>query len=65
MELRRVELLSALGISPPLIHRFSPFNPQGGSRQLSQTAGFSGEVLSQEPTRGSSQGHPLRVVHDP
>ncbi len=33
----RVELLSKLGIDPPLIHRFSLSDPQGGNRSLSRT----------------------------
>jgi len=38
----RVELLSKLGIGPPLIHRLSLSYPQGGERSLSRTLGYSG-----------------------
>jgi hypothetical protein len=46
MELRRVELLSALGISFPLIHRLIPSDPQGGNRLLSRTMGCFGNILA-------------------
>ena len=42
MELTGVEPVSALSINTPLIHRFSPSNPQGGNRHLSRTVGCSG-----------------------
>ncbi len=47
VELRRVELLSALGIITTLIHRFSFSYPRSGNRPLSRTMGFSGISLSQ------------------
>lgn len=48
VELGRVELPSALGINFPLIHRFSPSSPLGGSDPLSRTTGFFGIVLAKE-----------------
>ena len=42
MELMGIEPMSAMGIDPPLIHRFSLSNPQGGKRSLSRTVGCSG-----------------------
>jgi len=46
MELTGVEPVSALGISTPLIHRFSFSNPRSGNRSLSRTMGCSGNVLA-------------------
>jgi len=37
MELMGVEPMSKLGINPPLVHRFSLSDPQGGNRSLSRT----------------------------
>lgn len=49
MELTGIEPVSALAICTPFIHRFSLSSPQGGSRQLFLTMGFSGEVLASQP----------------
>ena len=42
VELMGIEPMSAMGIDPPLIHRFSLSYPQGGERSLSRTVGCSG-----------------------
>ena len=46
MEPSRVELLSRMGISHPIIHRLSPDNPWDGDRQLSPTVGCSDLVFT-------------------
>lgn len=48
MELTGIEPVSALAIRTPFIHRFSLSRPQGGSRQLFLTMGFSSEVLANQ-----------------
>ncbi len=61
----RIELLSKLGIDPPLIHRFSLFYPQGGERSLSRTVGCSGKVFATKSARGNLLAHPLGFASSP
>jgi len=61
----RVELLSRLGIDPPLFHRLSLSYPQGGERSLSRTVGCSGKVFANKSTRGNLSAHPLGFASSP
>ena len=53
MELSGIEPLSALGINPPIVHRFSPSNPQGKNQPLSRLVGCSGNILISQLSRDS------------
>ena len=61
MELTGIEPVSKLGTDPPLVHRFSLSNPQGGNRSLSRTMGCSDLILASKPIGENLLEHPLGV----
>jgi hypothetical protein len=65
VELTGVEPVSKLGISIPIVHRFSFSNPRSGNRSLSRTAGCSGKVFAKSSTRDGDLAQPLGVAHNP